>query len=161
MVSERLATISSVMVTTMEFLPGLPQPQFPSVPVRPEPIGLLLSRDLIFTSKVTGTAADLGYSMITASVDSQARSMIKTYQPRIVLIDLSAGRLVLPAALITYQEIAGSDTWFVAFGSHVDVEVLDAAKAAGCHDVLPRSRFAADLPKLLRHYFSHSAVRNG
>jgi hypothetical protein len=145
----------------MEFFPGLPQPQLPPVLACPGSTGLLLSRDLIFTSKVTGTAADLGYPMMTASVDSQARSMIETYQPRVVLIDLSAGGLVLPAAVITYQELAGSDTWFVAFGSHVDVEVLKAAKAAGCHDVLPRSRFAIDLPKLLRHYFSHSAVRNG
>ena len=32
----------------------------------------------------------------------------------------------------------------VGFGSHVDAELLDAARAAGCALVLPRSRFFAD-----------------
>jgi hypothetical protein len=145
----------------MEFLPGRSQPQLAPKPSSSGPTGLLLSRDLIFTSKVTGTAAELGYPMMTADAELQTKSMIETYQPRVVLVDLSAGALVVPAALIAYQEIAASDTWFIAFGSHVDVEVLVAARAAGCHEVLPRSRFAADLPKLLRHYFSCPAVRNG
>ncbi len=80
--------------------------------------------------------------------------MLQTYQPQVVLVDLTAVDIAAPAALIAYQQIAGPDTWFVAFGSHVDVKALAAAKAAGCHVVLPRSRFAAELPELLRHYFS-------
>jgi hypothetical protein len=36
----------------------------------------------------------------------------------------------------------------VAFGSHVDDEVLDAARAAGIDDVLPRSLFFRRLPEL-------------
>lgn len=32
----------------------------------------------------------------------------------------------------------------IGFGSHVDTETLDAARAAGCDEVLPRSRFFAD-----------------
>jgi hypothetical protein len=39
-----------------------------------------------------------------------------------------------------------------AFGSHVDVARLEDARAAGCTEVLPRSRFAATLPQLLMRY---------
>jgi hypothetical protein len=120
-------------------------------------IGLLLSRDLIFTSKIKGTAAELGYSIMVADNNLKAQSMIETHRPAIVLVDLNAGVLVSPAALITYQHIAGPNVWLIAFGSHVEVETLSAAKAAGCHVVLTRSRFAAELPELMRRYFSEPA----
>jgi hypothetical protein len=124
-------------------------------------MGLLLSHDLIFTSKIKGTATALGYPMTVAGSDSQARSIIETYRPRVVLVDLTAGDLVSPAALVSYQAMTGPDVWFVAFGSHVDIDTLAAAKTAGCHVVLPRSRFSAELPKLMRLYFSEPAKRDG
>ena len=40
----------------------------------------------------------------------------------------------------------------VAYGSHVDKDRLDAARAAGCDEVLPRSRFSSELPAWLRRY---------
>jgi hypothetical protein len=40
----------------------------------------------------------------------------------------------------------------VAFGSHVDKARLDQARAAGCDEVLPRSKFSGELPELLRRY---------
>lgn len=123
--------------------------------------GLLLCRDLIFTSKIKGTVSELGYSLMVAGSYSQARSMIEEHRLQVVLVDLAGGELVVPAALITYQELAGPGVWFVAFGSHVDVRALAGAKAAGCHVVLPRSRFAADLPVLIRQYFTLPPTRGG
>jgi hypothetical protein len=92
--------------------------------------------------------------MMVVGTSLQAHSMIETSRPSVILVDLSAAELVAPAALVDYQRIAGPDVWFIAFGSHVDTKSLDAARAAGCHVVLPRSRFAAELPQLLRRYFS-------
>ena len=60
----------------------------------PETTGLLLSRDLIFTSKIKGTAAEFGYSMMVADTESQAQSMIETHRPSVVFVDLNAGMLV-------------------------------------------------------------------
>jgi hypothetical protein len=37
----------------------------------------------------------------------------------------------------------------VGFGSHVDRELLEAARAAGCAEVLPRSKFFAWVGELL------------
>jgi hypothetical protein len=37
----------------------------------------------------------------------------------------------------------------IGFGSHVDTELLQAASAAGCSTVLPRSKFFAEVDQLL------------
>lgn len=52
---------------------------------------------------------------------------------RIVVVDLSR-----PGVLEVIPRIAAP---VVGFGSHVDDELLAAASAAGCDEVLPRSRF--------------------
>ena len=124
-------------------------------------LGLLLSCDLIFTTKVKQTAAALGYSVLVASNTSLARSLIEKSRPRVVFVDLTAGEMVSPIALSTYLELAGADAWFLAFGPHVEADVLAAAKAAGCQVVLPRSKFAADLPELMRRYFSEEPGEPG
>jgi CheY-like chemotaxis protein len=115
------------------------------------PAGLLLSRDLIFTSKVTGTARELGHRVMVAGNTALASAMIEQWHPKVVFVDLAAGDLVGPAALRAYQGLAPGAP-FVAFGSHVDTAVLAAAKAAGCDPVLPRSKFSAELPELIRRY---------
>ncbi len=116
------------------------------------PAGLLLSRDLIFTSKITGTARELGGQVLTAGNIALASAMIEQWRPRVVFVDLSAGDLVAPASLLAYRRLAPSETRFLAFGSHVDADALSAASAAGCDPVLPRSRFTAELPDLIRRY---------
>jgi hypothetical protein len=138
----------------MVLLPGESIPVVPSISAGSGAMGLLLCRDLIFTSKIKGTAAELGYPITVAGTDSQAHAMIEAYRPSVVLVDLNAGDVVTPAALIAYQKITGPNVWYVAFGSHIDVERLAAARAAGCHVVLARSRFTAELPELLRRCFS-------
>jgi hypothetical protein len=117
--------------------------------------GILLSRDLIFTSKVTGTARSLGYRVLVAGHVEPAATMIALWRPCVVFVDLGAGDLVSPEALLGYQSLAGPGTAFVAFGSHVDTEALEIARAAGCDPVLPRSKFAAELPELIKCYFGN------
>ncbi|MEO6808689.1 MAG: response regulator [Isosphaeraceae bacterium] len=116
------------------------------------PAGLLLSRDLIFTSKVTGTARLLGGRVVVAGNSALAVASIERLRPKVVFVDLGAGNLVNLDALRTYQGVAGAGVPFVAFGSHVDTEALAAARSAGCDPVLARSRFTADLPNLMRRY---------
>ena len=116
------------------------------------PTGLLLSRDLIFTSKITGTAQALGHRVTTAGNAALAKTLIEWGHPRVVFVDLGAGELVSPDALASYRKLAGPETRFLAFGSHVDARALADAAAAGCDPVLPRSRFSAELPDLIRLY---------
>jgi CheY-like chemotaxis protein len=126
----------------------------PPLPPDTPPPGILLSRDLIFTSKVTGTAAALGHRVLVAGAVTLAATMIEKWKPRVVFVDLAAGDLVEPAALLAFRQLAGPSTPFVAFGSHVDTDALAAARGAGCDPVLPRSRFTAELPELIRRYFA-------
>src|SRR5262249_14788031 len=119
--------------------------------------GLLLSRDLIFTTKIKATATELGYQIHLARDAIFAESLIAELQPRVVLIDLTAGDLCAPSAISAYRKLANDETWFVAFGPHVDASALAAAEAAGCQVTLPRSKLAADLPALVRRWFTESA----
>jgi CheY-like chemotaxis protein len=119
----------------------------------PNHTGLLVSRDLIFTSKIKGTADALGYRLVVAGNQALAVSSIETSQPRLILIDLTAGDIARREALEAYRQTAGPEVWLVAFGPHVDVESLAMARSAGCQLVLPRSKLAAELPELLRQYF--------
>src|SRR4051812_4521467 len=96
------------------------QPAPAGPPPGPEPAGLLLSRDLIFTTKVTSTARELGHRVLVAGSVAQASSMIEQGRPRVVFVDLSAGDLVAVQALRDYRARTGPGTAFVAFGSHVD-----------------------------------------
>jgi len=123
-----------------------------TTPTPDGPSGLLLCRDLIFTSKITGTARELGHRIMTAGNLAMATTMIEQWQPRVVFVDLAAGDLVAPPALIALRTLAGPTTPFVAFGSHVDDVALAAAAVAGCDPVLPRSRFSATLPDLIRRF---------
>lgn len=58
--------------------------------------------------------------------------------PDVVVVDLAR-----PGVLDALRAggIAGR---IIGFGSHVDTDLLTEASGAGCHDVLPRSRFFAD-----------------
>jgi hypothetical protein len=122
--------------------------------VKSNPAGLLLSRDLIFTTKVLGTAQSLGYHIQVAGDIQSAHLAIERLCPQVVFVDLTAGELVAHESLSDYLKLAGPDVWFVAFGPHVDEAALATAKLAGCQVVLPRSKFASDLPRLMQLYFS-------
>lgn len=129
-----------------------PPPDSSPTAAQPPVAGVLLSRDLMFTSKVTGTASALGFRVVVAGDPERATAMIAEHRPRAVFVDLAAGPLVAPESLAALQRAAGLETPFIAFGSHVDVEALAAARAAGCREVMPRSKFSAELPDIVRRW---------
>ena len=126
---------------------------FDPVPQPDGPAGLLISRDMIFTSKVTGTARELGHRVMVAGNVALVSAMIEQWTPVVVFVDLAAGELVATPAILAYRKLAGDAVPFLAFGSHVDTAALDAAAAAGCNPVMPRSKFSAELPMLIAKYF--------
>ena len=60
----------------------------------------------------------------------------------VVVLDLSREGVVDALSTLTHVRTVG-------FGSHVDVETLEAAAAAGCDVVLARSAFFGGLPGVL------------
>jgi hypothetical protein len=116
---------------------------------------VLLTRDLFFASKVTGTAAALGLAAVSASSLERLQELLDEVAVTGVLIDLGSG--VAPEEVMTrLPESTRPRT--LAFGAHVDTAALQAAEAAGFAHVMPRSRFSAELPRLLRELASMSSA---
>ena len=113
--------------------------------------GVLLTQDLIFSTKVTSTARALGLEVTAVADLVRAAELCRDKRLGCVFIDLGVPNLDITAAVAQLRSAVGAVPT-VAYGSHVDKDRLDAARAAGCDEVLPRSRFSAELPALLRRY---------
>jgi CheY-like chemotaxis protein len=113
------------------------------------PAGLLLCDDLIFTSKVTGTARALGLEVKAARDTRTLLELARQVSPSCVLIDLHNPGLDLPHLLDELKALCPAPPRVVAYGSHVEAATLHAARLAGCDPVLPRSRFVEDLATAL------------
>ncbi len=113
------------------------------------PQGLLLSDDLIFVSRVTGTARDLGLTVQPARSAANLRALARQHSPCCVIVDLQNPGLDIAALVQDLTASCQPRPCFVAYGSHVATAALKAAREAGCDVVLPRSTFVEDLPREL------------
>ena len=99
--------------------------------------------DLMDRSRITSALASLdGVEVVFVATPD---ALVGLAGVSAVLVDLSKR-----GALDALGAIVASGTRVVAYGSHVDRALLDAARAAGVDDVLPRSAFFTRLPSLLR-----------
>ena len=114
--------------------------------------GLLLSDDLMFASRITGTAGCLGLTIKPARSAEMLESLAKQESPRCVILDLANPTLQLPNLLAQLRETCSPMPRVVAYGSHVDAAGLKAARDAGCDVVLPRSAFVEQLPTKLSEW---------
>jgi DNA-binding NarL/FixJ family response regulator len=118
------------------------------------PVGLLLSDDMIFTSRITGIARDQ-HMLIKSARSSDGLLTLASHQtPRCVIIDLANFGLNIENLIAGLRAACTPIPRLVAYGSHVDTETLKAARAAGCDVVLPRSQFVAELPRALREWMA-------
>jgi CheY-like chemotaxis protein len=118
--------------------------------------GLLLCDDLLFASRVTGEARALGLTVRPARSLEQLLELARKEPPSCVLVDLAFPGLVLGELFGRLKEVCVTSPRMVAYGSHVDAEGLRAARAAGCHPVLPRSKFVEELPRALPNWLAVS-----
>ncbi len=124
------------------------------------PSGLLLSDDLLFASRIVGQARALALSLQTARSLDQFFDMAHCDSPSCAILDLSFPGLDLSSFFQRLSETATTVRRVVAYGSHIDVERLRSARAAGCDPVLPRSKFLDDLPQSLPLWLSNEAERS-
>jgi CheY-like chemotaxis protein len=111
---------------------------------------LLVSRDLFFVSKVTGTASSLGVNIQVAAEAKEAAQLASTEPFQCIFVDLADAGLDVSAFFANLEP--GRSVPVIAFGSHVATARLQAARDAGCTEVMPRSRFSSSLPELLQRY---------
>jgi CheY-like chemotaxis protein len=122
----------------------------PVTPHDQPPAGLLLCRDLFFTSKITGTAAALGMKMDIAGSVADAVTKLAATNYRCLFVNLDESSYDIAAL---QRELPRDHRPIViAFAAHVAEAAIDAARAAGCDQVLSRGLLSSTLPELLKRF---------
>ena len=116
------------------------------------PHGLLLCDDLIFTSRVSGTAKALGLTLRSLKTARDLLHFARQTPLRCVIIDLNAPGLDIDE-LVRELALLQPKPFVVGYGSHVDTATLKKARDAGCDIVWPRSKFVEELAAALPRWF--------
>jgi CheY-like chemotaxis protein len=104
------------------------------------------ARDMLFTSKIREVARTLGVT-VEGARDAAALTQAAA-GARLVLLDLRLdGALAALEALAADPALRGVRS--VGFVDHEKVDVMDAARARGCAEVLTKGQFSRDLHRLL------------
>src|SRR5438105_2279995 len=107
---------------------------------------LALVDDLMFSSKIKSTAAQLGVKVTFARTSGAALTAMRASIPSLVIFDLNNPRtdpLGTIAAMKRDAALASIPT--IGYVSHVDTNTIDAARSAGVGSVLARSAFTTQL----------------
>ena len=106
--------------------------------------------DLMFSMKIKAAANQLGVDLkFSRSLDGALETMRKN-ETTMVIFDLNnerIGPLAIVAAMQQDPALASIPT--VGYASHVQTDVINAARAAGVGDVLARSAFSSQLGDIL------------
>jgi len=114
----------------------------------------MLCDDLIFFSRVAATARAAGLEVRQARSTAALLALTDMKPPGGVIIDLHAEVLDLPELIARLRIDCPVMPRTVAFGSHVEAEVLRAARQAGCDRVMPRSQFVKELDTQLSEWLT-------
>ena len=108
---------------------------------------IALVDDIFFTAKMQETARRLGVSLKTVATGDALVAEASTSESALLIVDLNARQSPLEA--IEQLHASGNQRPVIAFLSHVQVELAERARAAGCREVMPRSKFTQNLAEIL------------
>lgn len=124
---------------------------------------LALVDDLFFQAKLAETARKVGIKLKTVSTGAALLDALNGASnpasggapggaargdlPRLIVVDLNARHGPLEA--IETLRGGGNPVPVIGFLSHVQTDLAERARAAGCKQVLPRSGFTANLSEIL------------
>ena len=114
--------------------------------------GLMLCDDLIFTSRVVGTAKAAGITLRSLKSAADLLVLARQTLPRCVIIDLNTPGLAIDELVREFSTLQPRP-FIVGYGSHVDTATLKKARDAGCDIVWPRSKFVEELATALPLWF--------
>jgi PleD family two-component response regulator len=107
--------------------------------------------DLLFTSKIKNAAAPIGTAVRFARSSTDALSEMRKSVPSLVIFDLDSsctGPLATLAEMRKDSALGAIPT--IGFASHLQSDVINAARAAGIDEVLTRSAFTLRLGDIIR-----------
>jgi CheY-like chemotaxis protein len=112
---------------------------------------IALIDDLFFQAKVRETAKQTGVTLEFAASGEQLLKAAAASPEALILVDLNARQGALDAVeQLCAPDGQGNPRHVIAFLSHVQTELAERARAAGCRDVMPRSKFKQNLAEILR-----------
>ncbi|HMD30726.1 MAG TPA: hypothetical protein VKG84_02370 [Candidatus Acidoferrales bacterium] len=107
---------------------------------------LALVDDLFFRAKIVETARQTGVELACFASPEDLVEEARAHAPALVLMDLNSTQNPMEAI---QQLAAGNSMPVVGFLSHVQAELAEVARRAGCTEVMPRSQFSKELPTIL------------
>jgi DNA-binding NtrC family response regulator len=110
--------------------------------------------DLFFQAKILETAKQVGVEVRTCTTAEALLAEIAKHSPALVVVDLNAKNKPLDAIRQVRQSSATIPV--TCFLAHLQIELGQQARAAGCTDVMPRSQFTRQLATILGNAKSHS-----
>jgi DNA-binding NarL/FixJ family response regulator len=105
-----------------------------------------LMDDLFFQMKLAETAKHLGVEVKVAA-NSDALLALLEPAPKLIIVDLNARSQPIQAIQRVRAEKNGVRV--IGFLSHVQTELATQAQAAGCDEVMPRSKFTQNLAAIV------------
>jgi CheY-like chemotaxis protein len=103
--------------------------------------------DLFFQAKLVETARQVGVDLRTCTSPEALGDEIEHATPRLVIVDLNAGSD--PFEAVKRVQASAAEIPLIAFLSHVQTDLAERARSAGCRDVMPRSKFTLNMATIL------------
>ncbi len=113
-------------------------------------IVLAAVEDLLFKSKISGTADSLDVQVGFPRSPRKLLDTLREEPPELLILDLNSARfepLKLLQTINSDEALAGVRT--LGFLSHVQKDLAVAAREAGCDRIMARSAFTKNLPRIL------------
>ena len=123
---------------------------------------IVLIDDLFFQAKLLETAKQTGTTVETVATGDQLVKAAAANPAALIIVDLNARQGALEAVdqlcngrglRLQPDGISNAPDnprRVIAFLSHVQTDLAERARAAGCQDVMPRSKFTQNLAAILR-----------
>ncbi|HEY7789879.1 MAG TPA: hypothetical protein VIC33_05170 [Vicinamibacterales bacterium] len=107
--------------------------------------------DLMFASKIRAAAAAIATPVVFAKSPDDLLERARAERPSLVIFDLNSHKLQPLATLRRLRaEPSLADVRAIGFVSHVQTELIRAARDAGTTEVLARSAFSKNIGDILR-----------
>lgn len=108
---------------------------------------LVMVDDLFFQSKILETARHLSVSLETHGTSKALLEAVARSKPKLVILDLNARDN--PLETLQQLDPASNPARIIGYLSHVQTALAEQARAAGCAEVMPRSKFTQNLAAIL------------
>ena len=115
--------------------------------VTDEPVVLLVGGELMARARLQNATADRGMRVKSVLPDGLVDGL-QEMRPKMVVLDLDTGRDRVLDELARARAAGLAPARVLGYFSHVEQELGEAARAAGC-EAYPRGRFWRDLHALL------------